>query len=183
MSKPPDVLVSNNLADKSLSDKIAALTPDTPLDERFALGMAMVFSGSSVSHASLMVDVPTRALWDRVTKLRTPEERAAAVSDAENRLLLQALEAVELATARTLDLMDQDRLRPAEVIKFLQVMRDTVAAKLKWTAPLPPPPEPEKEAPLLKRLLDKLEAGETVKITREKEVKAIEGEVVDGDDS
>lgn len=170
-------LPKNAPAEIGLKDQLDALTNESTEEERLTVALAMIMAGSAAYNAARKTGVDLDLLRKHFAASQTPEQRIEMLERSEGRILLQAMDAVEIAADKVLDLIEKDQIRPSEIIKFLQVMRDTVATKMKWTAPLPPPPEPEKEEPLLKRLLDKLESG-AIRLTQEK---VVDGELVEGE--
>lgn len=125
MPKPPNNNESNAFA--------LAVTPDidmeAPRDERMAQALAMVRMGASIQMAATAANIAPRTLRDVVYK--DPE----TLNEREKEIEQLAFEAVLLASEKIMEMLEQNMMRPAEVTKALQVMRDTVSMRRKWNTP------------------------------------------------
>lgn len=164
-------------------EELGALTEETPMEERYDLGMMIVGTGVSISAAAKLVGLSRSRLYTRALSTWTDEEKEEKIKEAEQRILFLALDATETLSARIMDLVDDGAMRPSEAVKALGIVRDTVAKKLEWGTP-PPPPPPEEKVPLLAQLLNRVERGETLslKVGFEREETEIEAEVVESED-
>lgn len=164
----------------AFKEELDALTEDTPVEERYDLGMMIVGTGVSISAAAKLVGLPRSRLYTRALSTWTEEEKEEKIKAAEQRILFLALDATEMLSTHIMDLAEGGGMRSSEVVKALGIVRDTVAKKQEWGTP-PPPPPPEEKVPLLAQLLNRVAEGDTLKIGFEREEKAIEAERVDDD--
>lgn len=157
----------NVMASKMHESAIALLNQESSLEDRCAVGISLIKSGATVGFAVAQSGAPHRTLVERA-KLEIPEDlKTVRIMEAEERILFQALEVWERATDKALEMLENDQLKSGDVIKLMQVARDTIATKLKWNAPLPPPPEPEKEKSVLEKILMRLESGQSLTVSKE----------------
>ncbi len=118
---------------KESTENLPALDQLSGFDQRVVHGIALINAGATVAAAAREVGVEYMQLMDRYkgkvknAPVEVKEQQEAIIRD-------QAVEGVIKGQQRIIEMLDDERMKPAEVVKAVQTLRDTVKTLDNWDA-------------------------------------------------
>lgn len=168
MSQLQNQQQANQYAETLCIEDLRALDDHASPQQRLAAGLALVHAGASVLFASKRVKVRLETLRQHAYREGLSlEARRERYADQEDLAVRKSFEILTKAMSKAEEMLDNDRMRPSEVVKLIQATTSLLSSKLRWTAPDPEPPPPEKEKSVMEKILEKLESGQKLSVSKE----------------
>jgi hypothetical protein len=159
---------ANNSALATCHEEVQGLSEKSSVADRLAVGLAMIHAGSSINFAAQKVSLRTETLRQHAYREgMSLEARRERFAEQEDMAVRKSFEILTKAMIKAEELLESDRMRPSEVVKLIQATTTLLSSKLRWGAPDPPPPEPEKEKSVMEKILERLESGQKLSVSKE----------------
>ena len=116
---------------KDSMENLPAIDEPSGYEKRIAYAVAMVNNGATATVVAKELGVAVEKVYKAVKGLgyETPNEFKRA---AEQKITEQAVMLTVAAQEKAMEMLEEGRMRPAEVIKLAQTARDTVASRFNW---------------------------------------------------
>ena len=116
---------------KEAIDDLPALTEPSGYDKRIAYAVAMVNNGATATYAAKAVGIDVQKVYKHLKGLVTNAPNDIK-REAERVITEQAVMLTVAAQEKAMEMLENDQMRPAEVIKLVQASRDTVSQRYNW---------------------------------------------------